>query len=56
MPAPPAVACWHAGMLVDGQPAREGGHKNAGLSVLLGRTPACQHPQLWHAGMLVDGQ
>ena len=49
---------WHAGMLVDGQPAMEGG-KNAGLSVLLGCTPACQHPQLlacWYAGMLVDGQ
>ena len=55
---PQLLACWHAGMLVDGQPAREGG-KNAGLSVLLGCTPACQHPQLlacWHAGMLVDGQ
>ena len=37
----------------------EGGTKNAGLSVLLGCTPACQHPQLlacWHVGMLVDGQ
>ena len=58
IPAPQLLACWHAGMLVDGQPAREGG-KNAGLSVLLGCTPACQHPQLlacWHAGMLVDGQ
>ena len=30
------------GVLVDDQPAREGG-KNAGLSVLLGCTPACQH-------------
>ena len=30
------------GALVDDQPAREGA-KNAGLSVLLGCTPACQH-------------
>ena len=51
IPAPQLLACWHAGMLVDGQPAREGG-KNAGLSVLLGCTPACQHPHCWHVGML----
>ena len=92
---PQLLACWHAGMLVDGQPAREGGQgcwsvcaagvhpsiscwyvcvlacrpiasqrgreggKNADVSVLLGCTLACQHPQLlvcWHTDMLVDGQ
>ena len=45
------LACWHAGIPIDGQPARRGA-KNAGLSVLLACTRACQHPGCWHAGML----
>ena len=49
------LACWHAGQW----PANEGGTRNAGMSVLLGCTPASQtnqHPCRWHAGMLVGGQ
>ena len=34
------LACWHAGMLVDGQPVRKGA-KNTGLAMLLGCNPAC---------------
>ena len=49
------VACWHAGMLACWLMASQRGRgaKNAGLSVLLGCTPACQQPRLlacWHAG------
>ena len=48
------VAFLHAGMLACWSIASQRGRgaKNAGLSVLLGFTPACQHPQPWHAGML----
>ena len=44
-------SCWHAGMLVDGQPAREG----ARMLVYLCYWGAPQHasiPSCWHVGML----
>ena len=43
--------CWHAGMLVDGQPAREGPQGCWSVCAAGVHPIACRHPQLWHAGM-----
>jgi hypothetical protein len=47
---------WPPPSLAGHRPALQEGAKNAGLSVLLPCTLACQRLGCWHAGILVDGQ